>query len=135
MVNQTVASDGGSALLVRLRRDAAIACGAMALVCFAGWPARPRVGLGVLGGGVLIGLAFWAIRGAVVAVTAGAEMGENPRNSRVFALVKFFTRHAILALVAYGMMARLQLHPVGLLIGVSSMLVAAVAEAVRTRRR
>ena len=107
----------------------------MALVCFAGWPGRPTLGLGVLGGGVLIGLAFWAIRGAVVAVTAGAETGENPRYSRGLVLVKFFTRHAILALVAYGMMARLQLHPVGLLIGVSSMLVAATAEAVRTRRR
>ena len=89
----------------------------------------------MLGGGALIGLAFWAIRGAVVAVTAGAETGENPRNSRGLALVKFFTRHAILALVAYGMMARLQLHPVGLLIGVSSMVVAAAAEAARTRRR
>ena len=128
-------SDGGSALLERLRRDAAIACGAMALVCFAGWPSRPRVGLGVLGGGVLIGLAFWAIRGAVAQMAAAAEMGENRGKSRGFALVKFFTRHAILALVAYGMMARLQLHPVGLLVGVSSMVVAAAAEAARARRR
>ena len=135
MADQTVAGDGGAALLARLRRDAAIACGAMAFLCVAGWPGRPLIGLGVLGGGVLIGLAFWAIRGAVVAVTAGAETGENPRNSRSFALVKFFTRHAILALVAYGMIARLQLHPVGLLMGVSSMLVAAAAEAVRSRRR
>ena len=135
MTSPSVDRDGGAALLSRLRRDSAIACSVLAAVCFLGWPARPRIGLGVLGGGVLIGLAFWAIRGAVVAVTARAETGKNPRNSRGFALVKFFTRHAILALVAYGMMARLQLHPVGLLIGVSSMVVAAAAEAARTRRR
>lgn len=128
-------TEGGDALLARLRRDTAIACGVMALVCFAVWPGQPRIGAGVLGGGVLIGLAFWAIRGAVASVTAGAEMGENPRKFRGLALVKFFTRHAILAFVAYGMMARLQLHPVGLLVGVSSMVAAAAVEAARARRR
>ena len=127
--------DGSGALRARLRRDTAIACGVMAIGCFAAWPGRPQIGAGVVGGGVLIGLAFWAIRGAVASVTADAEMGKNPRNSRSVALVKFFTRHAILALVAYGMMARLQLHPVGLLVGVSSMVAAAAVEAARARRR
>ena len=122
-------------LLKRLARDVVISCLASALLAYAVRPDLPRLALGVIGGGVLIGLAFWAIRGAVVQLTAGPESGEKPRNSRVFALVKFFTRHAILAFVAYGMMARLQLHPVGLLIGVSSMVMAAAAEAMRWRRR
>jgi hypothetical protein len=120
-------------LLTRLARDAALSCLALALIAFAVRPDRPRLALGVVGGGVLIGLAFWAIRGAVLQLTAGAESGENTRNSRVFALVKFFTRHAILAFAAYGMMARLELHPVGLLIGVSSMVMAAAVEATRRR--
>ena len=122
------------ALLNRLARDAAISCLALAVVTFALRPELPRLAGGVVGGGVLIGLAFWAIRGAVLQLTAGAESGENRRNSRLFALVKFFTRHAILALAAYGMMARLQLHPVGLLIGVSSIVMAAAVEAWRPRR-
>ena len=126
--------DGGRALIRRLGRNAAISCAASALVVYAARPDVPRLALGVVGGGVLIGLAFWAIRGAVLQLTVGAESGENTRNSRVFALVKFFTRHAILAFAAYGMMARLQLHPVGLLIGVSSIVIAAAVEAVRGRQ-
>jgi hypothetical protein len=122
-------------LLKRLARDVVISCLASALLAYAVRPDLPRLALGVIGGGVLIGLAFWAIRGAVLQLTAGPESGEKPRNSRGSALVKFFTRHAILAFVAYGMMARLQLHPVGLLIGVSSMVMAAAAEAVRGRHR
>jgi ATP synthase I chain len=126
---------GGDALLRRLVRDAALACAALALATLAVVPQRPRIGLGVIGGGVLIGLAFWAIRGAVVQVTAAAETGENRGKTRRFALVKFFTRHAILAVAGYGMMVRLQLHPVGLLIGVSSILVAAAIESLRSGRR
>lgn len=49
------------------------------------------------------------------------------------ALVKFFTRHAILALVAYGMMTRLHLDPVGMIVGVTSVVVAAAMEAARPR--
>jgi hypothetical protein len=126
---------GGDALLRRLGRDAAVICVGAAGVTYLIRPDVPRLALGVVGGGVLIGLAFWAIRGAVEQLTSGGESGENRRNSRGFALVKFFTRHAILALVAYGMMARLQLHPVGLLIGVSSIVMAASVEALRWRHR
>jgi hypothetical protein len=48
--------------------------------------------------------------------------------------VKFFTRHGIVALAAYGMMVRLHLDPVGLLLGVSSLGVAVAVEAVRDLR-
>ncbi len=97
-------------------------------------PRSPRLALGVVGGGVLVGLAYWAIRGAVDGLLARATNGENARKSRHFQLVKFFTRHVILAFAAYGMMARLELHPIGVLIGVSAPAVAATVEAVRRRR-
>ena len=60
--------------------------------------------------------------------------GETGRISPVFVLVKFFTRHAIVALAAYGMMVRLHLDPLGLLAGVSSLGVAVGVEALRDLR-
>lgn len=80
------------------------------------------------------------IEGARLA-TRGAPDGSRGRAGRVgggrwaarAALVKFFTRHAILALVAYGMMTRLHLDPVGMIVGVTSVVVAAAMEAARPR--
>jgi hypothetical protein len=90
----------------------------------------------VLGGGVLVGVAYWAIRGAVMQLTTVAEYGEIRPVSRVLPLVKFFTRHVILAVGAYVMMVRLHLDPVGMLIGVTSIVVAvAVAAGRRPRGR
>ncbi len=96
-------------------------------------PGDPRLALGVLGGGLLVGLSFWAIRGVAAGVGARDETGEIRPISRAWALVKFFTRHAILALAAYSMMARLHLDPIGLLMGVSAVFVAAAAEALSRR--
>jgi hypothetical protein len=130
-------------MIARIARDTALACVALAMV-FAMWRG-PLAALGVLGGGLLIGLSFWAIRGAVdalVRLSAGlprpsgdaAEAGETGRKPTGFSLVKFFTRHGILALAAYGMMVRLHLDPVALLAGVSSLGVAAAVEALRDLR-
>ncbi len=124
-----------SRLLKRVERDAAIILAATAAVTFLLEPATPRLAIGVVGGGVLIGLAYWAIRGVVDTMVEGAIEGQNRRNSRGSALVKFFTRHAILALAAYGMMARLELHPMGLLIGMSAFPAAVLFEAARAARR
>jgi len=49
--------------------------------------------------------------------------------------VKSFTRHGILALAAYGMMARLHLDPVAMLVGVSSLVIAAGIDALRRIQR
>ena len=46
-------------------------------------------------------------------------------------LVKVGLRYALLALLAYVMIARLRLHPVGLLAGVSSVVAAVSIEALR----
>ena len=98
-------------------------------------PERPRLALGVIGGGVLAAVAVWAIRDAVGQAVSRAKSGENRPNWGRFALVKFFTRHVILALTAYGMMLRLQLDPLGIVVGVSALWVAAVVEAIRSSRR
>ena len=76
----------------------------------------------------------WAIRGSVDTLIALRLGGESAGKSSGFKLVKFFTRHGILALAAYGMMVRLHLSAVGLLAGVSSLGVAVAVEALRDLR-
>lgn len=98
--------------------------GVLAAGALAYRPQMPRLALGIVAGGGLMGLAYRAIRGAVEGVAERASSGEKGRKTRWFALVKFFTRHAILALAAYVMVARLGLHPVGMLLGVTAPIVA-----------
>jgi hypothetical protein len=116
----------------QLVRNLAVACGVSALLTLVVRPDRPRIELGVVGGGLLVALAVWAIGGLVEQVLVPRQNTQKAAISRGFVLVKFFTRHAILALAAYGMMLRLHLDPVGMLIGVSS-IVAAVAMTARRR--
>ena len=119
-------------MLARIVRDGAIACIAMALF-FAAWNRSVMAGVAVLGGGLLIGFSLWAIRSAVDDLV-GRPGGETGRKAAAFALVKFFTRHGIVALAAYGMMVRLRVDPVGLLAGVSSLGVATAVEVLRDLR-
>ena len=104
-----------------------LASAALTLLALVGDPHRPRVAVGVVGGSVLALLSYWGIRAGVDAVVAPRGEGEMGRRGSGAALVKFFTRHAILAAAAYGMMARLHLDPIGMLIGVSALAVAAGA--------
>jgi hypothetical protein len=105
----------------------------MSIGALAWAPREPRIAAGVLAGGVLVGLALWALAGVVNALTLRDETGEIRPVSRAFPLVKFFTRHVILALAAYVMMVRLHLDPVGMLVGVTAVVVAAALEAARPR--
>ena len=88
----------------------------------------------MIGGGFLIGISYWAIRGVVDAAVRRRQAGESPSVSIRLPLVKFFTRHAIVALAAYGMMVRLHLDPLGLLAGVSSLVIGVAVEVVRDLR-
>ena len=117
-------------MIGRIGRDTVLICLAMALAT-AACTRRWSTPLGVIGGGALIGLSFWAIRGAVDAWFGTRVEGETARKSAPSTLVKFFTRHAIVAVAAYGMMVRLHLDPVGLLLGVSTLGAAVAVEAVR----
>ena len=127
-------------MIGRLARNMAMVCGVLALGA-AAWSRDWRVVGGVLAGGVLAGLALWALGGVVNALTVGDDRGgggerkngQIPPVSRGFALVKFFTRHVILAFVAYVMMVRLHLDPIGMVVGVTSVVVAATLEAARPR--
>ena len=120
-------------MIARLARHTAIACLAIAILFWL-WKRTLAAPLGVVGGGALIGISFWAIRGTVDTLIELRSGGETGRISTGFALVKFFTRHAIVALAAYGMMVRLHLDPLGLLVGVSSLGVAVAVEVVRDLR-
>lgn len=125
-------------LLRRLERTALAFCLAAAGLAAVMGGGRIDVAAGILAGGVLIGVSYWAIRGGVdglVRLAGGAATSaENrPRSRRQAAvtLVRLTGRYALLALLAYVMIARLRLHPIGLLVGVSSVVVAAGVEAVR----
>ena len=130
-------------MIERVARATAISCVAIA-VLFGVWHRSFAAAAAVLGGGVLIGIPFWAIRSSVddlirqTTPSAGGSDGAPGRESgsktAVFTLVKFFTRHVIVALAAYGMMVRLHLDAVGLLAGVSSLGVAVAVEALKDFR-
>jgi hypothetical protein len=131
-------------VLDRIVRNTAVSCVVIAALA-AVWTRGFRAPFGVLGGGLLIGLSYWAIRGAVDALIAlrsglsshsgeAAAPDDGVRKSARLPLVKFFTRHGMLALAAYVMMVRLHLDPVGLLAGVSSLAVAVAVEVLRDLR-
>lgn len=110
-------------LLVRVRRTAIVVCLVMTVIAFAVHPAGWRAAAGVLGGGLLIAISFQSIKG-------GAE-DLSVRRSAFRALVKLVGRYALLGFLAYVMIARLRLPPVPLMAGASSVVAAALVEAVR----
>ena len=119
-----------------MARTAALVCVAMAALA-AIWTRGVAAPAGVLGGGFLIGLSYWAIKGtvdALVALQTDEEHAKRGRKRAGFHLVKFFTRHGMLALAAYVMMVRLHLSPVGMLAGVSALAVAVGIEVLRDLR-
>jgi hypothetical protein len=109
-------------LLARVQRDAAILCAVAAAMTLGagGW----RAALAVLGGGLLIGISFVSIRGALdPAPLAKRRIG--------FAVLRIAGRYALLGFLAYVMIARLRLPPLGLIAGASSVPAAVMIQAVR----
>ena len=109
----------------------------MALLALALDPHRPAAALGVLGGGLLVAISY-----AAVAFTLGVFMptGERPAGpvatrKKAAAVAVFAGHYALLAFVAYVMIARLRMHPIGLLGGVTSIVLAVAAEVGRGRAR
>jgi len=119
--------------LDRLQRWAVGCCVAMAALAFLVTRGDWRASVAVLGGGVLIGVSFFAIRGAIEEFTRFADGPRDParRPRRGRALVKMAGRYALLVILAYVMIARLRLHPLGLVAGASSVVAAAALEAGR----
>ncbi len=133
----------------RVQRNALLWCAAATLAAVAWRPADPAPAAGVMGGGLLGLISLFAIRGSIDALLpvvvprppadAEAAVAEAPARAAtgiaLKAAAKLAGRYGLLALTAYVMIARLRLHPVGLLIGASSLVAGASLEAVRTLRR
>ena len=139
-------------LLRRLERWAFAFCVAAAAAALALRRGSPDVALGVLGGGALMAVSYWAIRSSIdglVAVALGSAAratndSEAPppvalpgrRRARAVGYgLRFVGRYAVLGVLAYVMLVWLRLHPVGVLIGVSSIAFAAAVEAARSLSR
>ena len=105
---------------------ALIACAGMAVLAFVLYGWHPAAS--VIGGGLLVAFSYWTIRSGVNALGDG-HRAATPRIGPI--MVKVLTRYALLALLAYVMIARLRLHPLGLLAGASSVVAAASVEAFR----
>ena len=119
-------------MLRRMERGAITACLAMAAAAWVIAHGRVDAPLGVLGGGLLVLISYKGIKGGIDAlVGAVSEGGAGGGQRTAIGLVKFFTRYAILAAVAYVIMARLRLPPVAVCAGASSLVVAVTFEAVR----
>jgi hypothetical protein len=121
--------------LRRLERTAVAVCLTMAAVALVLSGGRPGPALAVLAGGFLIGVSYWSIGLGVHAlasafIATGEEPPSRPRRMG-WTLARVLLRYALLALLAYVMIARLRLHPIGLLAGASSVVAAAALEACR----
>jgi hypothetical protein len=121
---------GDDSFLRRLESTAVIACLAMAVIALALSRGRPGPAAGVLGGGLLIAVSYWTIASGVTALGAATGIA-RPAPRLAWTVTKVVARYALLALLAYVMIARLRLHPLGLLAGASSVVVAASVEAFR----
>ena len=119
-------------LLKRLARTSAVVCALMSGLALVFWGGAAAGG--VLGGGLLIGTSFYLLGSGAAGLTAlmagSVSKQEKGRIARGVAL-KLAGRYALLGFLAYVMIARLRLHPLGVLAGASSVAAAAFVEAVR----
>jgi len=113
--------------LRHLEREAVVACLVLTGVSLVVAAAPVRAAVSVLVGGGLVWFSYRGIKGAVDAALGGAV---GPW-TKLWRLVKFFTRYVILAAAAYVIVVRLRLHIVGVLAGASSFVLAVLVEAGR----
>jgi hypothetical protein len=113
----------------RIGRTSILICIVFAAIGMALWGVR--VAAGVLGGGLLIGISFYTLGQGVAALVLAATGGATARRAVAGTVFKLVLRYALLGFLAYVMIARLRLHPIGLLAGASSVPAAAFVEAVR----
>jgi hypothetical protein len=117
-------------LLRRVEYTAAALCGAMAGIALVVSRGSPGPAVAVLAGGLLVGTSYALLKAGVWRLSAAAGGGADTRQ-RWRTLLSFAGRYALLAVMAYVMIARLRLHPLGLLAGASSIVAAVTVEAVR----
>jgi len=129
--------------LRRIERTALLSSAVMAAAAFAalGVPGAA----GVVAGAMLAALNYLAVKaiaGVIVARSAGRAAAGGyglqegtvrpaPRRYGVAAGFVFVLRYALLAIGAYVMLARLHLHPIGVIAGASAPVAAVAIEAIR----
>ncbi len=124
--------------LRRIERNAILLCAGMMGVALVLARGRPGPALGVLGGGMLVAISYHLVKsgaGAFVDVLSGAPGARLSRARLAWTVTKVALRYALLAILAYVMIARLRLHPLGLLAGASSVVAAVSLEAVRVLKK
>jgi hypothetical protein len=121
-------------LLRRIGRTAVLVCGVMALLALVLSRSPLMSALAVLGGGFIAGASYRAIQSGVTALVDRIAEPSAPSRRRPavrWVVMKVTGRYALLGFVAYVMIARLRLPPLGLLAGASSIVTAVAVEAVR----
>jgi hypothetical protein len=133
-------------LLRRLQAGALAWCAGSTALALVVYPGRWDLAAGIVGGGLLTAVSFLAIKSSIDALLGlaaaprgtsvpeeGSEAADqpSPRAVAVRALVRLVGRYGLLALLAYVMIARLRLHPVGLVVGASALVASASFEAAR----
>jgi hypothetical protein len=120
------------AILKRIERRAlvltAVGAAIALFVPHGGWLAAA----GVIGGAAVAGVSYWAIRRGVAGL-GSVLLAQDARPRTARGLIAFVARYALLAALAYVMIARLHLHPIALLAGASVIPLATVAEVWRRR--
>jgi hypothetical protein len=130
----------------RIERTALAWCVVMTVAALVARPDRPSIAAGIVGGGLLAFVSLFAIRATVDAVLAAVHVPTGaapedgarppaPPRATAGTVLKLTGRFGLLAVGSYVMIARLRLHPVGLLIGATSLVAGATLEAVRGLRR
>jgi hypothetical protein len=118
--------------LRRLEWTAIAVCLATAVLGLLLSRGRPSFAAGVIGGGFLSAFSYRTIGSGLAPLGPVPSGHTTPRAPTLaWTMVKVIGRYALLAFLAYVMIARLRLHPLGLLAGASSVVVAASVEAVR----
>ncbi len=120
-------------VIARLERTAlfVVIGGAVGLGLLLGW----RFGGGVLGGGLLSAISYRALARGVAAIgppPPGDEGRAAVSPTRI--ALGLVSRYALLLAAGYVIIARLHLHPLGVLVGVSAVVIAATVEAARAWR-
>jgi hypothetical protein len=121
-------------LLRRIGRTALLVCVLMTLVAVVVSRSPLMAALAVIGGGFIAGVSYRAIQSGVTAMVdrlTDANSGVRSRPAVRWVVMKLTARYALLGFVAYVIIARLRLPPLGLLAGASSVVTAVAVEAVR----
>jgi hypothetical protein len=115
----------------RVERTAWYACSGMALVALVLSRGDVWLPIAVVGGGALIAIAYWSLKAGVAGVLPSPGDPGTPRSRGARAVARIAGRYALLGFLAYVMIARLRLHPLGMLAGASSFVAAVSIETLR----